>query len=77
VADRPVLAVAVPSVAVGISAFGVTVIIGDVAADLGQPSASDDTSFQLGLTLTASRLHRQGFGGMWPWSRWRSTRSPR
>lgn len=48
----PVLAVAALSVAAGISAFGVTVVIGDVAADLGQPPASDDSPFQLGLPVT-------------------------
>jgi MFS family permease len=48
----PVLAVAALSVAAGISSFGVTVVIGDVAADLGQPSAGDDTPFQLGLPVT-------------------------
>jgi MFS family permease len=48
----PVLAVAVLSVGAGISAFGVTVVIGDVAADLSHPPASDDTPFQLGLPVT-------------------------
>jgi MFS family permease len=48
----PVLAVAALSVASGISAFGVTVVIGDVAADLGRPTADDDTTFQLGLPVT-------------------------
>jgi MFS family permease len=48
----PVLAVAALSIAAGISAFGVTVLIGDVAADLGQPTASDDTTFQLGMPVT-------------------------
>jgi MFS family permease len=48
----PVLAVGALSVAAGISAFGVTVVIGDVAADLGQPTAGDDTTFQLGSPVT-------------------------
>jgi hypothetical protein len=47
-----VLAVGALSVAAGISAFGVTVVIGDVAADLGQPTAGDDTTFQLGSPVT-------------------------
>jgi MFS family permease len=50
--SAPVLAVAALSIAAGISAFGVTVVIGDVAADLGQPTASADTTFELGLPVT-------------------------
>jgi len=50
--SAPVLAVAALSVAAGISAFGVTVVIGDVAAELGQSPDGDDTSFQLGLPVT-------------------------
>jgi MFS family permease len=48
----PVLAAAALSVAAGVSAFGVNVVIGDVAADLGRPAASDDTTLQIGLPVT-------------------------
>jgi MFS family permease len=50
--SAPVLAVAGLSVAAGISAFGVTVVIGDVAADFGRLPAGDDTAFELGLPVT-------------------------
>lgn len=49
----PVLAVAGLSVAAGISSFGVSVVIGDVAATFGQPGPSDDTALQLGLPVTS------------------------
>ncbi len=45
----PVLAAALLSVGAGLSAFGVTVVIGDVAAEFGQPVPGDDVSSQLGL----------------------------
>ena len=45
----PVLAAALLSVGAGLSAFGVTVVIGDVAAEFGQPLPGHDMSAQLGL----------------------------
>jgi MFS family permease len=50
--SAPVLAVAALSTAAGIAAFGVTVVIGDVAATFGQPGDLDDPGLQLGLPVT-------------------------
>lgn len=50
--SAPVLTVAILSVAAGISAFGVTVVIGDVAAEFGQPTDGDGGLGQIGLPVT-------------------------
>jgi MFS family permease len=52
----PVLAVALLSVGAGLSAFGVTVVIGDVAAEFGQPVPADDMGVQLGLRASTIGL---------------------
>lgn len=50
--SAPVLSVAGLSVGSGISAFGVTVVAGDVAAAFGDVSASDGPMGQIGLPVT-------------------------
>ena len=48
----PVLTVSVLSVAAGIAQFGVTTVIGDVAATFGEPGAGDEAVDQIGLPAT-------------------------
>jgi MFS family permease len=52
----PVLAVALLSIGAGLSAFGVTVVIGDVAAEFGQPVPADDVGAELGLRASTIGL---------------------
>lgn len=48
----PVLTVSALSVAAGLAQFGVTAVIGDVAATFGEPGAGDDLVDQVGLPTT-------------------------
>lgn len=48
----PTLTVSVLSVAAGIAQFGVTTVIGDVAAFFGEPGVGDEAIAQLGLPTT-------------------------
>lgn len=48
----PVLTVSVLSVAAGIAQFSVTAVIGDVAAEFGEPTTGNDLSAQIGLPTT-------------------------
>jgi MFS family permease len=51
-ATTPVVSVAALSVASGVAAFGVTVVIGDVAATFGHPGAGDGELADIGLPVT-------------------------
>jgi MFS family permease len=52
----PVLTVSVLSVAAGIAQFAVTTVIGDVAAEFGEPGAGDEAAAQIGLPATTVGL---------------------
>ncbi len=52
----PVLTVSALSVAAGLAQFGVTAVIGDVAAAFGQPGPGDDLAAQVGLPTTTVGL---------------------
>jgi MFS family permease len=48
----PVLAASLLAMSSGIAAFGVTAVIGDVAAAFGEPGAGDDALAEIGLPVT-------------------------
>ncbi|MTV25909.1 MFS transporter [Nitriliruptoraceae bacterium ZYF776] len=48
----PILTVAILSIGSGIAQFSVTALLGDVAAEFGQPGAGDDLAAQIGVPTT-------------------------